>query len=82
VHLGSVGLPAVTRQDQEAPGLPRNEAGSLKEAVQRQIQHVEREMLIKVLGNTGGNKTKAARILQIDYKTIRTKAKQYGIPLA
>ena len=40
---------------------------------------IEREALIAVLTTTGGNKAKAARILQIDYKTMYRKLKQHGI---
>lgn len=40
---------------------------------------VEREILTRVLKQTRGNKAQAARLLQVDYKTLRTKAKQYGI---
>jgi two-component system nitrogen regulation response regulator GlnG len=32
-----------------------------------------------MLRHTGGNKAKAARLLQIDYKTMHTKVKQLGI---
>ena len=28
---------------------------------------------------TGGNKARAARLLQVDYKTMHTKAKKFGI---
>jgi DNA-binding NtrC family response regulator len=31
------------------------------------------------LRKTGGNKAKAARLLQVDYKTIQSKIKHYGI---
>jgi len=32
-----------------------------------------------VLGETKGNKTRAAEILQVSYKTLLTKIKEYGI---
>ncbi len=51
---------------------------SLREIVHSSTIAVEREVLIEVLKLTGGNKAKAARILQIDYKTIHTKLKQLG----
>ena len=62
----------------EIQGMPW-EGLSLKEIVGRHTVTVEREVLIQVLKHTGGNKAKAARILQIDYKTIHTKLKQSGI---
>ncbi len=54
---------------------------SLKELVRQSTVQAEREILIRVLEETGGNRAKAARLLQVDYKTIRTKTKQYGIQL-
>ncbi|OAI54040.1 hypothetical protein AYO44_03925 [Planctomycetaceae bacterium SCGC AG-212-F19] len=52
---------------------------SLKEIVRGRVMQLEREVLHHTLKLTGGNKAKAARILQIDYKTIHTKAKEYGL---
>jgi two-component system nitrogen regulation response regulator GlnG len=52
---------------------------SLKEMVRRSTMKVEREIIQQALRRTGGNKAKAARILQIDYKTMHTKAKEYGL---
>jgi DNA-binding NtrC family response regulator len=40
---------------------------------------VEKEVLAQALKYTGGNKAKAARLLQIDYKTMHTKVKLFGI---
>jgi len=52
---------------------------SLKEILQQSISAVEREVLTEVLKTTGGNKARAARLLQIDYKTIHEKVKKLGI---
>jgi DNA-binding NtrC family response regulator len=51
---------------------------SLKEIVHRSVVSVEREVLSQVLKYTRGNKAQAARLLQIDYKTMHTKLKQFG----
>ncbi len=51
----------------------------LKEIVRLSVITVEREVLTQVLKYTGGNKAKAARLLKIDYKTMHTKVKQFGI---
>jgi two-component system nitrogen regulation response regulator GlnG len=59
-------------------GTPWDEL-SLREIVHRSVVTVEREVLLQVLKHTRGNKAKAARLLQIDYKTIHTKLKQFGI---
>jgi DNA-binding NtrC family response regulator len=50
-----------------------------KEIIGRRIVEVERVVLSEALESTGGNKAKAARLLQIDYKTIHTKIKKLGI---
>ena len=52
---------------------------SLKEILQQSITAVEREVFTQVLKQTGGNKAKAARLLQVDYKTIHEKVKRLGI---
>ena len=52
---------------------------SLKEVVRRSVFDIEKETIKKVLEQTGGNKAKTARILQVDYKTILSKIKKYGI---
>jgi two-component system nitrogen regulation response regulator GlnG len=52
---------------------------SLREIVHHSVVTVEREVLLQVLKYTRGNKAKAARLLHIDYKTIHTKLKQFGI---
>lgn len=53
----------------------------LKEIVRGSILAVERQVLSQALKYTGGNKAKAARMLQIDYKTIHTKVKRLGIQI-
>ena len=59
-------------------GTPWDEL-SLREIVHRSVITVEREVLIQVLKYTRGNKAKAARLLQVDYKTVHTKLKQFGL---
>jgi DNA-binding NtrC family response regulator len=39
----------------------------------------EKRAIRQALELTGGNKTKAASILQIDYKTLLTKIKEYRV---
>ena len=51
----------------------------LRELVRRKVVVIEREILCNVLREAGGNKAKAARLLHIDYKTMHTKIREYGI---
>ena len=59
-------------------GAPCTGGLGLKEIVHRMVYETEKQLLVKVLTQTGGNKAKAARVLQIDYKTLQNKVKQYG----
>jgi len=63
----------------KAASLAIDRAAPLKEIVRQKVRQLERDLLIQVLTETGGNKAQAARMLQIDYKTIHTKIREYGI---
>ncbi len=58
---------------------PFNFGQSLAELVQQQTQELERKAIIQALEHTGGNKLQAAKLLQIDYKTMHRKLKQLDI---
>jgi DNA-binding NtrC family response regulator len=51
----------------------------LKEISSAAARNAEKAAIEKVLVISKGNKSKAASILQVDYKTILSKIKQYGI---
>jgi two-component system response regulator HydG len=46
------------------------------------LEELEREHIIKIMASVDGNKTKAAELLGIDRKTLRTKLKRYEIPMS
>lgn len=52
---------------------------SLAELVKEQTQELEKAVIVRVLEETGGNKLQAAKLLQIDYKTMHRKCKHLGI---
>ncbi|MEK6693226.1 MAG: sigma-54 dependent transcriptional regulator [Nitrospirota bacterium] len=56
-----------------------NRNNIFKEPTVRSLKEAEMENIKDVLDLTLGNKTKAASILKIDYKTLLRKIKQYGI---
>jgi DNA-binding NtrC family response regulator len=64
------------------PDGPRPQPGSLslREILHRHTMEVERCVIWETLKQTGGNKAQAARLLHIDYKTIHSKVKKYGLP--
>ena len=53
----------------------------LREIVGRNTARLERQVIAQTLLRTGGNKAKAARLLQVDYKTLHSKVKEYGIQM-
>lgn len=53
--------------------------GSLHEVSEAASRIVESKMIKKVLRQTDGNKSRAAEILQVSYKTLLTKIKDYAI---
>lgn len=42
------------------------------------LAEVEKRHILRILASTGGNKTRAAKILGIDTKTLYNKLKSYG----
>ena len=53
---------------------------SLRELAHRAVAETERQAIRAALQAGGGNKTRAARSLRTDYKTLHTKMRLYGIP--
>ena len=55
---------------------------SLKEIADRAVAEAERHAIRLALQATRGNKSEAARLLRVDYKTLHLKIKRYGIDAA
>jgi DNA-binding NtrC family response regulator len=54
-------------------------SGTMTEALRRVTTEVERRKLERALSETAGNKQRAAEALQVSYKTLLQKLKEYGI---
>src|SRR3989442_12169950 len=52
---------------------------SLKEIAERAAAEAEGKAICLALHATRGNKSEAARLLRVDYKTLHLKKKRYGI---
>ena len=74
----SLTLPVMMAASLEAQEIPIQDL-SLKEIVSSRTVVIEREALCQALKKAAGNKAQAARRLRIDYKTIQSKIKKYGI---
>lgn len=80
-HLGVGACPATPELTSRMPEKPPYEGLSLKDIVDKSTASVECNVLAAVMHYTKGNKAKAARMLHVDYKTIHTKLKRYGIAI-
>ena len=82
-HLEITSAPGLARAEAARPAEtapPALEPGrSLTELVKAKAQNIEKHLIEEALRATGGNKSKAAKLLQVDYKTLHTKAKKYGL---
>ncbi|NOK04439.1 MULTISPECIES: sigma-54 dependent transcriptional regulator [Myxococcus] len=73
VHAGANLASAVASID-----VPTGEVG-LKDIVRMKAAELERDLIVKKLEETGGNVTRAARLLQISRKSLQTKMKEFGL---
>ncbi len=64
---------------QSSEDIRLREGAGLREVGQHAQAEAERGMIIRVLGQTHGNKRKTAEILKIDYTTLFEKIKKYAI---
>jgi DNA-binding NtrC family response regulator len=55
---------------------------SLRDAVDRAAAEAERQAIRLALHATRGNKSEAARLLRVDYKTLHLKIKRHTIDAA
>jgi DNA-binding NtrC family response regulator len=46
------------------------------------LEEIEREHILRVLGEAGGNQSRASQLLGIDRKTLYLKLRKYGLPEA
>ncbi len=78
-HLSGIGPKGEVLRSFSLWELDIPEGLSLKEISQQATAKVEKEVIQRVLGMTKGNKSRAARLLKIDYKTLYYKIKEHGI---
>ncbi|HYX93313.1 MAG TPA: sigma 54-interacting transcriptional regulator, partial [Myxococcaceae bacterium] len=53
--------------------------GGLKDLVRARAAELEKDLIIRALEETGGNVTRAAKLLQISRKSLQTKMKEFGL---
>jgi len=68
--------------NQETPGpveVPLAPGLSLKKIAEQAVEAAERQAIANALKLTGGNKSKASKLLKTDYKTLHLKIKKYSL---
>jgi DNA-binding NtrC family response regulator len=78
--LMGTGTPAISGEEVRAmlpAPLSESETGQLSK---RSLEDIERWHIEQVLEAHDGNKSQAAKTLEIDYKTLLNKLKKYGLP--
>jgi DNA-binding NtrC family response regulator len=68
-----------SRDEHRAPA-PTNPT-SLREIAEVAVEGAEREAILRALQTTKGNKSQAARLLHVDFKTLHLKMRRYGITI-
>ncbi len=66
-------------QNEESPWAKIDLTGSLADATRRIVAEVERRKVERALQEGGGDPGRASEILQINYKVMLQKMKDYGI---
>jgi len=61
--------------------VPPPSPGRVSEAAPLPLWVIERDHIVRVLEKVEGNKSKAAKVLEIDRKTLYTKLERYGLPV-
>ncbi|MBT9537192.1 MAG: sigma-54-dependent Fis family transcriptional regulator [Nitrospirae bacterium] len=80
-HIREISLPADAASDPERfdPLEVLDKGMSLREITKKTIEMIEKEIIEKALIQAKNNKTKAAKILQIDRMTLYSKIKYLGL---
>ena len=64
-----------------APAAGRPRRGLADLSIKRAARRVEEELIRQALARTGGNRTRAAELLEISHRALLYKIKEYGVSL-
>ena len=62
------------------PGIATLNDGKVDLVADHAVRQVEKDLIRKTLARTRGNRTRAAKILQIGVRTLQRKIKEYDLP--
>jgi two-component system, NtrC family, response regulator AtoC len=69
-------LPERLREPVDATGLPLADD---ELSIKKTTRHIEQELIKRALKKTGGNRTQAAKLLEISHRALLYKIKDYGL---
>ena len=75
-QIDSASLPEKLREDNERPA-PSMLGDNL--SIKKAVRAIERELIRRSLEKTGGNRTRAAELLEISHRALLYKIKEYGL---
>ncbi len=75
--VGEPDLPDDVRAD--PPGVAADRRGGADLSVKRAFRALEEQLIRDALERTGGNRTRAAELLELSYRALLYKIKEYGI---
>jgi two-component system, NtrC family, response regulator AtoC len=78
-HLNLSFAAPLTDENPESPWAHVDLSGTLAEVTRRVSSEVEKAKIVEVLDEAAGNKGRAAELLQISYKSLLAKLKEYRI---
>jgi DNA-binding NtrC family response regulator len=79
LNLSFRGPAAVPVEQDGGPWSKIDLSGTLTEATRRTVAEVERRKIEQALKDAGGNRGRAAEVLQVSFKTFTAKLKDYGL---
>ena len=79
IELQPRDLGLIAESQREATAFGFDLSGNLNDAAERAVRMVERQKIADALSQCDGNKTRAAEVLAVSYKTLLTKIKDYGL---
>jgi transcriptional regulator with PAS, ATPase and Fis domain len=78
-HLGIAETGSYVKTEQHVPAGDSFKDLKLKKSVKSTVKDLEKQIIVKALNQTNGNKLKAAKLLGIDRKALYYKLKEYKI---
>ena len=79
LHLHSARPPDGPAAAPAAPAAPQQPTSRDAKQTDERLAALERELIIAALDRTGGNRSQAARLLEISSKALRYKIRDYRI---